>query len=1070
MENEYINSDITFITNEEGNKLKNRFNNLIKDSKEFLSLSGYFYLSGFHQIYKSLEHVDKIKILVGIGTDKKTLDQIEKSKNEILFSDPNIKEKSEELILNELENIDDNKDVEISIKKFIEWIKNGKLEIKAYPSQKIHAKLYIFTFRDTDRDKGRVITGSSNLTQSGLLENLEFNVELKNFSDYKFALNKFNELWEQAVDLNDNYVLNISNKTWIKDDITPYELYLKFLYEYFKDELNVSSEIFNNYVPQDFKRLKYQEQAVLNAKRILNEYGGIFLSDVVGLGKTYIAAMLAGQLDGRTMVLAPPSLINKNNPGSWPNVFYDFNIPANFVSIGNLDEAKRIMENREFKNIIIDEAHRFRNENTISYEKLMEICRGKRVILVTATPFNNSPKDLLALIKLFQNAKNSNIPGVEDLESFFKELDKKLDKIDRQKNNEKYIETIQSNAAEIRNKVLKYIMIRRTRSEIEKYYVDDMKKNNIIFPEIQKPLPLYYLLNETEDEIFDKTLRAITTDFKYARYTPLLYLNDKLSSLEIQSQKNMSSFMKILLVKRLESSFFAFNKTIDRFIKSYENFIKAYNNNIVFISKKYIKKILEYIDNDDYDKIYKIIEDGNAKKYDARDFNPNLITDLNNDLQILKTIKNDWGKIKRDPKLNTLIYNLNHNNILKNNKIIIFTESKETAEYLAEKINNTLNDKALLFHSESQEIIKNEVINNFDANAKNQKNDYKILISTDVLSEGVNLHRSNVVINYDIPWNPTKLIQRVGRINRVNTPFDKIYTFNFFPSKQSEKEINLEIIAREKIVNFFTLLGGDSNILTEGEPVSSHEIFDKLTSIDNLVDNEQEVSELKYLKIIEEIKEKQPDIYEKIKKLPKKARSSKKIPNNINCNINKNALLSFIKIDKLKKFYITIDSNEPKELDFISAAQILESLENEPKLSDIDLDKYYDMLYKNKNAFDYDNDQNVLLNNKTYGIYNKLYNNIKAIQSNFTYQMTDEQNNYLLNLLNRIYDKSIPYNTIKKILQEFRKLGRDAANPKIVLDMLQSNIPDNLLESHLAEKNKNENSKKEIILSLYLKK
>src|SRR5690606_3720677 len=136
-------------------------------------------------------------------------------------SDPNIKEKSEELILNELENIDDKKDVEISIKKFIEWIKNGKLEIKAYPSQKIHAKLYIFTFRDTDRDKGRVITGSSNLTQSGLLENLEFNVELKNFSDYKFALNKFNELWEQAVDLNDNYVLNISNKTWIKDDITP---------------------------------------------------------------------------------------------------------------------------------------------------------------------------------------------------------------------------------------------------------------------------------------------------------------------------------------------------------------------------------------------------------------------------------------------------------------------------------------------------------------------------------------------------------------------------------------------------------------------------------------------------------------------------------------------------------------------------------------------------------------------------------------------------------------------------------------------------------------------------------
>lgn len=1067
------NSDITFITNEEGQKLRDRFNDLIKHCQAFYSLSGYFYLSGFHQIYKSLENVDKVKILIGIGTDKKTFNVIDKSESEMVefHSDSAIKDKSEQLVLEDIENSEDSKEIELSIKKFVEWIQNGKLEIKAYPSKKIHSKLYIFTFINNYIDKGRVITGSSNLTQAGLVDNLEFNVELKNRSDYEFALNKFNELWQQAVDLNENFVLNINHKTWLKDDITPYELYLKFLYEYFKDELNVSSEVFNNYVPQDFKKFKYQEQAVLNAKRILNEYGGVFLSDVVGLGKTYIAAMLAGQLDGRTMVLAPPSLINRNNPGSWPNVFHDFNIPADFISIGNLDEAKRVSKNRDFKNIIIDEAHRFRNENTISYEKLAEICRGKRVILVTATPFNNSPKDLLSLIKLFQNVKNSNIPGTKDLDSFFNNLEKKLPKIERQNNVKEYIQIIQSNATEIRNKVLKYIMIRRTRSEIEKYYADDLKQNNIKFPEIEKPQPLYYLLNDDEDKIFDDTLREITQNFKYARYTPLLYLKEGLTDRKAQSQKNMGSFMKILLVKRLESSFYAFKQTIDRFIKSYENFIKAFNNNgNVFISKKHIKKILEYVDSDNYDEINKILEEGDAEQYSINEFSSDFLNDLNNDLQILKKIKYNWSKINRDPKLDTLIENIIKNDILKNNKIILFTESKETAEYLAENINNKLNSKALLFHGNSPENIKDEVIKNFDANQKDKKDDYQILISTDVLSEGVNLHRANVVINYDIPWNPTKLIQRIGRINRVDTPFDKIYTFNFFPTKQAEKEINLEAIARSKIEAFLTLLGGDSSILTEGEPVYSHELFDKLTSKDILIDNEQGDNELKYLKVIEDIMKNHPDLFDKIKKLPKKARSAKKAPNiNIdNFEFSDDALLTFFRKDKLMKFFITNINSESLELDFMTSASILESQQNEPKLS-LNLDKYYAMLHKNKSAFDYDEHHEDSTSKGISGNYYKLFRIIKTIRDK-NEQIPNEYASDLSNLLYKILEKAIPSKTVYKLLKELNKLGNNIFDLTQVMNILRSNIDDNLLQSHLSEKKVQGNEKKEIILSVYLKK
>jgi superfamily II DNA/RNA helicase len=145
-----------------------------------------------------------------------------------------------------------------------------------------------------------------------------------------------------------------------------------------------------------------------------------------------------------------------------------------------------------------------------------------------------------------------------------------------------------------------------------------------------------------------------------------------------------------------------------------------------------------------------------------------------------------------------------------------------------------------------------------------------------VLAEGVNLHRSNTVINYDIPWNPTRMMQRVGRINRVDTPFDKIHTFNFFPTTQSNDQIKLKEAAEAKINAFLTLLGGDAELLTEGEPIGSHELFDRLISSQTLEgEDDAGESELKYLHTIKEIRDKDPDLFEKIKRLPKKARTSK---------------------------------------------------------------------------------------------------------------------------------------------------------------------------------------------------
>ncbi|SHK36269.1 helicase-related protein [Thermocrinis minervae] len=1059
-------SDLTFFVNEEGETLKDRFIKLIKDCRSFDCITGYFHITGFHAIYKALENAEKIRILIGMGTTPEVSKYIIEA-----YSIKDVEEDVKTRIKDEMDNSEDSLEVEEGVRKFIEWIRQNKLEIKAYPSRRLHAKVYIFTFKEGDRDVGRVITGSSNFTQSGLTDNLEFNVELKNRADYEFAKRKFEELWEQAIDITEVFTKTISEETWLKEDITPYELYLKFLYEYFKDELSLSDEVFLQYLPEGFKEFEYQKQAVLNAKKILEEYGGVFLSDVVGLGKTYMAAMLVKQLDGRTLVIAPPALIDKNNPGSWPNVFSDFRIPADFVSIGKLDEAVESIKKREYKNIIVDEAHRFRNETTVSYEKISEVCRGKRVILISATPYNNSPRDILAQIKLFQSPKNSTIPGVRDLEKFFKKLEERLKKVDRQKDYEQYLKTVRENAKEIRDKVLKYIMVRRTRSEIAKYFAEDLEKNNIKFPEVEDPKPFYYQLNDDEDRIFMETVRLITQEFRYARYMPLLYLKKSITRLEEQSQKNMGSFMKVLLVKRLESSFYAFRKSVDRFIRSYEMFIKEYENGNVYISKDIsIHKIIEYLEEGDDEKIQELIDKGKVKKYNSEDFKPEFKEDLEKDLGILKKIKSMWESINRDPKLEKLLYELENNPILKNKKIIIFTESKETADYLAEKINEKFGRTALLFHSGMSEKVKNEIIENFDARAKDKKDDYKILVTTDILSEGVNLHRSNIVINYDIPWNPTRLMQRVGRVNRIGTEFDKIYVFNFFPTIQADSEIELTKIARSKIEAFLTLLGSDSAILTEGEPVSSHELFDKLLSKKTLMeDEEEEESELKYLRIIEKIRDENPKLFKKIQNLPKKARSAKIIPQSLRDIAPPNSLITFFRKGKLMKFFISDREKETAiELDFLTAAKILESTQDE-KRAKLSLEDYYKLLNKNRNAF---SNATAEENSEPHGhggsdIYAKLLKILKAIQRN-SEQIPKEDKKFLNIIIKRLEERVLPKRIVKEILKELEKLGKGIQDPLKVIDVLKRKVPATFLNDHHAKTSAKIKENEEVVLSLYL--
>jgi superfamily II DNA/RNA helicase len=581
---------------------------------------------------------------------------------------------------------------------------------------------------------------------------------------------------------------------------------------------------------------------------------------------------------------------------------------------------------------------------------------------------------------------------------------------------------------------------------------------------VENPEAAFYQLNEEESDVFNKTIELIARKFRYARYMPMLYYKgeDKPDQLEIQSQKNMGRFMKILLIKRLESSFYAFRNTVDRFISYYKLFLNELAEGNVYVSKKYANKIFELLDNDDENAIQKLLESDKARKYPAKDFIGELKKNLENDLSILKEIQQLWRSVKRDPKLLSFLELLSTRQVLKKNKLIVFTESKETAEYLAKNLEKKFPNEVLAFTGASSAATREKVIENFDARARFPKDDYRILIATEVLSEGVNLHRSNVVINYDIPWNPTRLMQRVGRINRVDTPFDKIYSFNFFPTEESNDQIKLKEAAEAKIQAFITLLGADARLLTEGEAIESHELFNRLISKKTITgEDEGDESELKYLHVIRGIRDNDPDLFEKVKRLPKKARTAKQHAE------KESQLLTYFRKGKLQKFFAA-GKGEAEEVDFINAAKLLEAATKD-KREKLSAD-FYDKLEKNKQAFTFATTEEAEELKSPRGGRDATMQVLKILKAMRDFrQYTEDQEVYLKRVMNRLEEGSLPKQTASTVLKALNKeLKAGKPNPLKVLALLQNNIPEEFLESHIAESAAHTFGPREVILSEYL--
>lgn len=816
-----------FTNNTDPNTLLNRFSDILqKQSVEALYfLMGFFRISGFKQLWsllcprenpRKINQFKSIKLLVGIEADKFAKQASEAESNphnqeaqKALFSaykNAFFDQQGEDL--NNAEYADY---VEEGFVSLIEALKSQKLQIRIVKNHTTHAKFYIFAEKpefskssNSTHFNGTLFVGSSNLSESGLQKNYEFNLESQQRDDVHFALCEFKGLWEEAVPLLDEGSVEaqieqiekkIKEQSYLKE-CNAEEIYYKLLMEYFGESRIKIDNSLRGLFPRGFKQPDYQLAAISEGLEKLEKYNGFFLSDVVGLGKTLIASIIAKKLemqnDNFKAIVICPAALKRNWLDHFELVKLDH---RKVVSYDLLKKEQSVAADYDF--VIIDESHNFSNTNTDRFDELQKFCKTpnlkgeqKKIALLSATPQRNSPKDILNQICLFQDKNNSHIENITNLEKAFRpwigmfdgltNLLKESFENDDHKKIEECSQKLQEISNEIRDKLLRYVMVRRTRTDIEQTetFAANLKELGITFPKITPPQELLYSFDPTTASIVFNTIYALDPklsefgDFgalSYARYliypnlTPsgqakfdLAYGKKEGSQSSFKTAESLKGLIQTLLFKRLESSFCAFKSTLRVQIHSYEAFLKMFEEGRVAVPKKLADRYKFYDDILENDILENdgLLDDyiikGKAFELAPEDFVLDYKDKLESDLETLRKMLAEYEKVTKDAKFEKLLEQLKK---FADKKVVIFTEATTTADYLYERLEKVIGSKVININASNRETRAGELKANFDANCaqKNQEDNLQILVTTDTLAEGVNLHRSNIIINYDSP-------------------------------------------------------------------------------------------------------------------------------------------------------------------------------------------------------------------------------------------------------------------------------------------------------------------------------
>lgn len=957
-----------FITNQ-GETLKKRIAQIIDGPINIAYLDflvGYFRISGFKHLYEiiqsKLQNFKEIRILVGIRADS-FFSNLEREGIEISTADRErfknafYKEQSEDLNQQSY-----TQDVEEAYYKLLELM--DRIQIKIIRDGNVHAKFYIFSGEPTPRGNvdsqsdhnyvGSVIVGSSNLSHNGLVKHYEFNAELRDSDDIENALYEFEELWKNGIELYRQDFETIEKQSYLQK-VTLKDLYYKLLIEYFGENRITFDQSFESFFPEGYKPLKYQIYAIKEGIAKLKKYNGFFLSDVVGLGKTLIASLIVRvleakmELGGDILIVCPPALQE-----AWREHFERVKIMRNRDVITH-DSLHKIKNSANYGLIIVDESHRFKSSTSQRYEELKKICRDrssydKKVILISATPQNNSPQDLANQVYLFRDKRFSLVGEALHLDDFFSKVTKNYNQFKKELKStsmkterKKEIQNELKNLSEkIRKEVIQHIMVRRTRADIERLFQTDLNEQGIKFPKIKKPISLQYKIEESQKELSKETLKLLDLQpnrfgsYQYARYLVYSNLTDKGKELYRgetkkddefyeQTAQRLKGLVQSLLFKRFESSIDAFLETLKRqisFLEILTVMFQEYQSAIFPKKYKDIEKILDGIDIDeieenmDFDKQTSLSKEEIQKRanellekaqenpddyliLEKQHFKDSYFSMVERDLEILKNLRKEWREIAKDAKFEKLkqflIDEISKQIKEKEQrddepKIVLFTEAKTTAQYLLRELTNSdgkygelrkeLIDEikkevsfdfsigVLQVDASNRKHYEDEIRKNFDANSKEKENRFHLIISTDTLSEGINMHRSNILVNYDAPWNPAKLMQRAGRINRIGTKYEHIEIYHFTLSEIGEEILRLEKTLFQKAQSFHYTLGEDSVVYSQDEDIGIEGIY-------QVFEQEEEVDpELSHLAEVIKLYEKYPQEFRRIENLPSKIRGA----------------------------------------------------------------------------------------------------------------------------------------------------------------------------------------------------
>lgn len=963
-----------FFTNKNRNSLFKKFEGIFthQDIHYFDALIGYFRASGYFKVRELLNDVDKVRLLVGINVDE--LAAKAKQMGQMYLEDPDsTKEEFLNSISADIAKADYSIEIEKGILQFINDIVSGKVQIRANGNKDFvnHAKIYIFRPEPfNEHTHGSVITGSSNLTDAGLgtkqIPNYEFNVLLKDYEDVKFATDEFEELWKNSTDILPVDVKSLKKKTYLNDEVTPYELYIKMLIEYFGDAV-IRDKITSKDLPDGYTNLQYQADAVVEGFNKLMKHNGFILADVVGLGKTVVASRIIKKYiekNGHStkVLVVYPNAVETN----WKNTIRDFGMTnyIDFVTTGSLhkiiDSSNPNYSNpEEYDLVVVDESHKFRTSSSNMYGLLELICktpratvgndinRKKKVMLVSATPLNNKPEDIANQIYLFQDGRKSTIEGVPNLQSFFASKIDAYKELHKVKDHKKLVQKVKAIYEPIRDQVFTELVIRRTRVDIQKIkrYQEDITNQGLLFPKINEPQKIEYKFDLQLNKLFYDTVFALIGDVGYFRYRAIEFLNEEHKELYDNAgliSHRLAMIIKTQLVKRLESSFFSFKRSLERFYISNQRMIEMFENDRVYVAPDV--DVNKYYDEGREDELEAKINDLNEAApnnaiYTTADFKPEFIEGLKQDQKAIEDLFERWKAIDYDPKFDRFAqvldkYLLSDKNPEK--KLVIFSESKETVKYLEQKLEKIGRRDVLAISAANSKQRFNTIRKNFDANYPDKhENEYNIIVTTEVLAEGINLHRSNVILNYDIPWNATKLMQRIGRVNRIGTKAEEIFIYNFYPTGQSNDLIELNEKALRKLQGFHSAFGEDSKIYSEQE-----ELIDNI--LGELQPKEEVDERLMYLELIRELYQENPKEYQRLKSLPVKSRVARlakvkdKVAKDTLDRDMKNASLCYLRNSMKEGFYVA-DGAHCVEITFIQAAKLFEaSVKEQPQVMSAD--------------------------------------------------------------------------------------------------------------------------------------